>query len=78
MKWISIHHNQGCTLPTYSKLNFPSNSTCQFWPEFALAIKVMLKYLVDEKVRVRGEIPARDIAVHALVMGDGLEHACRV
>ena len=29
-------------------------------------------------IRVRGEIPERDIAVHALVMGDGLDHACRV
>ncbi len=27
---------------------------------------------------MRGEIPERDIAVHGLVMGDGLEHACRV
>ena len=29
-------------------------------------------------IRVRGEIPERDIAVHGLVMADGLEHACRV
>ena len=29
-------------------------------------------------VRVRGGDPERDIAVHGHVMGDGLDHACRV
>ena len=30
------------------------------------------------QIRVRGGDPERDIAVHGRVMGNGLDHACRV